>query len=150
MLPNLDPSNHCRDMTCRLVALFLASHVLLVGCRTGGKVAAETESVRVLGHWLEKNVKAEVIRRGVNPKSGLYEIDAVVAADALEPGRVDGYRVVARTLFYRGGRQNLVDSSAWAELSLSPDKPVAYACSSLEPADDFVIELGYPEEAGLR
>lgn len=78
------------------------------------------------------------------------EIDASVTASALEPGRMDGYRVVARTLFYRGGRQNLVDTSAWAELSLDPGRSVAYACSSLEPADDFVIDLGYPEEAGLR
>ncbi|MCO6437282.1 MAG: hypothetical protein J5J06_09375 [Phycisphaerae bacterium] len=103
-----------------------------------------------MGRWLEKNVKAEVTRNRVNPSSGLYELDATVTASALEPGKLDGYRVVARTLFYRGSRQNLVDTSAWAELAMTPGKPVEYSCSSLEPADDFVIELGYPEEAGLR
>jgi hypothetical protein len=135
----------------RVVGLaILLTQIHSVGCRTGGKAVAEPESVRVLGRWLEKNVSAEVTRKGVNPKSGLYEIDAVVTANGLEPGRLDGYRVVARTLFYRGGRETLVDTSAWAELAMIPGKPVGYSCSSLEPADDFVIEVGYPEEAGLR
>jgi len=99
---------------------------------------------------LEKNVRVSVERQGVDPRSGLFEVDARVVVQALEPGRSDGYRVVARTLFYRGERDAVVDTSAWSELVIQPGTPMTYACTSLCEADDFMIEIGYPEEVGLR
>ena len=136
----------------RILALLLCAGMPLVfvSCMSGKKRVDTTETTRFYGRWLGNNVRVDITRASTNARSGLYEVDALLTADALEPGRTNGYRVVARSVFYRGGRENVVDTSAWSELLIEPGRPVAYSCTSLKPADDCVIEVGYPEGVGLR
>ncbi len=100
--------------------------------------------------WLQQHLKIEVRRNEVNPHSGLREIDAEIAADKLEAGRESAFRIVARTKYTRSDSKEPVDVSAWSEILLSPERSMDYQCTSLQEAEDFVIEVAYPEEVGLQ
>ena len=109
-----------------------------------------TQFIRVSNNWLNKNVEVGIDRAELNRDSGLLEVDASIAAEALEKGRHQSYRVVARTYYYEGASEEPVDVSEWSELTLEPGMPLVYQSTSLRPADRFVIELAYPEEVGLK
>jgi hypothetical protein len=131
--------------------LLLGGLVHVAGCQsTAKRTAPETANTQASNRWLEEQVAFEDLSTRHNPETGLMEVDTMVVLNELEPGRPTGYRLVARTQFYHGNRDKPVDTSAWSELLLETQQPVAYASTSLVPADDFVIEIAYPEEVGLR
>ncbi len=149
-IPGFRSFSHPR---ARFLALLLCAWtpLVFVSCKSVEKKTVDViGTTKFHGRWLAKNVQVDITRAGTNSRSGLYEVDALLTADALEPGRANGYRVVARSVFYRGGRQNVVDTSAWSELLIGSGRSIPYSCTSLEPADDHMIEVGYPEEVGLR
>ena len=109
-----------------------------------------TQFIRVSNDWLKNNVDVGIDRAELNRDSGLFEVDASIAAEDLEKGRRQSYRVVARAYYYEGAKEDPVDVSQWSELTLEPGMPLVYQSTSLQPADRFVIELAYPEEVGLK
>jgi hypothetical protein len=110
----------------------------------------EPPTVTFANAWLKGNLSVELTRSEVNSLTGLYEVDALLRTDRLEPGRRAGYRIVARTVFWQGDRENIVDEAQWCELLLEPELDVEYTCTSLRPADGHVIEIAYPEDVDLR
>jgi hypothetical protein len=131
--------------------LLLGGLAPLTGCQsTAKRTAPETANTQASNRWLEDHVVFEDLTPRHNAETGLMEVDTLVVLEELEPGRPTGYRLVARTQFYHGNREKPVDTSAWSELLLETQQPVAYASTSLVPADDFVIEIAYTEEVGLR
>jgi hypothetical protein len=134
-------------------AALLATAALLaaIGCKAAPKPPPSQPQVASFSNsWLAGNVQIEVSRAAPNPQSGLFEVDATIQAPRLQQDRAIPYRLVARTRFFEGSRSNNVDTSAWAEIVLQPGEPVRYSCTSLRPAEDYMIELAYPEEVGIR
>ncbi len=133
---------------CVICALSLAGH----GCHEPQAEFQEglTQSIRVSNAWLKNNVDVGIDRAELNRDSGLFEVDASIVAEALEKGRRQSYRVVARACYYEGAKEDPVDVSEWSEFALEPGVRLVFQSTSLRPADRFVIELAYPEEVGLK
>jgi len=126
-------------------------------CWTAGCAAPQTGAqadpapkIQYKNPWLQQHLKIEVRRNEVNPRSGLRELDAVMSVDQLQADREHAFRIVARTKYLQGDSKEPVDVSAWSEILLSPGRSETYQCTSLQDADDFVIEVAYPEEVGLQ
>lgn len=134
----------------RLGLLTVACGIWTVGCAETKSTTSESTVTRIKNPWLRSHVAAEVLRSGVNERSGLFEVDATLRVEQLESGRDDGYRLVARTCYFLGGEPDPVDSSDWSELLMEPGRSVPYISTSLAPADRCIIEIAYPKEAGLR
>jgi hypothetical protein len=122
------------------------------GCAApqGGAGKDQAPKVQYKNLWLQQHLKIEVRRNEVNPNSGLRELDADIALDRLEADRESGFRVVARTKYLQIGSKEPVDTTAWSEIVLSPGLPVTYQSTSLQDAEDYLIEVAYPEEVGLQ
>lgn len=142
------------------LVLILGLTALVCGCQAGGRKSGQPEVARFFGSWLKNNMAIED-SQGVNPRTGLYELRARLSVKVLENGRVQGYRIAARTLFYKGGKAEAVDTSAWEELLLekppdmsrdAPGYSAVYSCASLVPADSCTIEVGYTDDkrVGLK
>ncbi len=134
---------------------------LVCGCQSRGRKTRGPEAARFFDPWLKKNMAIERDSEGVNPRTKLYEVRARLGVKSLEKGRVQGYRIAARTVFYKGGKAEAVDTSAWEELLLekppnvSPDAPeysAEYSCASLVPSDSCTIEVDYTDakRVGLK
>lgn len=139
---------HGSALWCVLCTLSLVGR----GCHgpQAGFQEGLTQSVRVSNAWLKNKVEVRIARAELNEDSGLFEVDASIVAQALETGRRQSYRVVARACYYQGASEDPVDVSEWSELTLEPGVRLVFESTSLTPADRFVIELAYPEEADLK
>ena len=135
-----------------LVMIAVIIITLPLGCASSPKnINQDGRTVATLSNKLVSiDVDLQMIRAEINKQSGLYEVDVTITAQKLDARRNDPNRVVARTLFYKDSRDNLIDTSAWHELILEQGKSVSYGSTSLQPASDYKIEVAYPEEVGLR
>ena len=148
--PGCEPvARHACSFSAIICMGFLLSTV--TGCQEPqAPDSQEPPTVTFANAWLKGNLNVEVTRSEVNSLTGLYEVDASLRTERLEPGRRAGYRIVARTVFWQGDRENIVDEAQWCELLLEPELDVEYTCTSLRPADGHVIEIAYPEDVDLR
>lgn len=145
-------SRHTRAACSRIkvVCLTILFGIGISGCAETNKTTSESTLTRIKNLWLKSHVVTDVTRSGLNEKSGLFEVDATLRIEKLEAGRDDGYRLVARTCYYKGSQPEPVDLSDWSELLMEPGRSIPYASTSLAPADRCIIEIAYPKEVGLR
>ena len=120
------------------------------GCAPMEKKVGETIITRIRDPFLRQHITTDVKKGAFNPQTGLYELDASIAADSLDASRLNSYRVMVRAVYYQGQAPLPVDTSQWSELILQPGDPVSFSSVSLTIADHCLLEVAYPEEVGMR